>query len=62
MAKIITLKNEANEPVAPRTGAAAVSMASGKSLEVTLGGCWIEFTDENGTPTDVPYIHWMEEV
>ena len=21
-------------------------------------GCWIEFTDEDGNPTDEPYIHW----
>ena len=24
-------------------------------------GCWIEFTDENGNPTDEPYIHWYTE-
>lgn len=27
-----------------------------------LSGCWIEFTDEDGNPTDEPYIHWTEEV
>lgn len=27
-----------------------------------LSGCWIDFTDENGNPTDEPYIHWLEEV
>ena len=27
-----------------------------------LGGCWIEFTDEDGNPTDEPYIHWEQEV
>ena len=23
-----------------------------------LCGCWIEFTDEDGNPTDEPYVHW----
>lgn len=27
-----------------------------------LGGCWIDFTDEDGNPTDEPYIHWEQEV
>ena len=27
----------------------------------SMGGCWIEFTDENGNPTDEPYIHWYSE-
>ena len=27
-----------------------------------FAGCWIEFADENGNPTDEPYIHWYEEV
>lgn len=27
-----------------------------------LGGCWISFTDEDGNPTDEPYIHWRQEV
>lgn len=61
-AKIVTLTNENNEVVAPRTAAAIVSLTNGKSVETALGGCWIEFTDENGNPTDEPYIHWMQEV
>ena len=24
-----------------------------------MGGCWIDFVDENGIPTDEPWIHWM---
>lgn len=59
--KIVTLRNENGEAVAPRTGAAAVFTASGLSVEAALGGCWIEFTDEDGNPTDEPYIHWLEE-
>ena len=31
------------------------------SLNMDLAGCWIEFTDESGSPTDKPYIHWMAE-
>lgn len=27
-----------------------------------LSGCWIAFTDEDGNPTDEPYIHWEQEV
>ena len=37
-AKIVTLTNENNEVVAPRTAAAAVTMADGSSVETTLGG------------------------
>jgi hypothetical protein len=61
-AKTVTLQNKNTEAVAPRTVASAVSLANGKSVEVALGGCWIEFTDENGNPTDIPYLHWIEEV
>lgn len=31
-------------------------------FEGVMGGCWIEFTDEDGNPTDEPYIHWTQEV
>ena len=31
-------------------------------LEAKFGGCWIEFTDEEGNPTDEPYIHWIATV
>lgn len=31
-------------------------------INTALGGCWIEFTDEDGNPTEEPYIHWMQEV
>ena len=34
----------------------------GAAAEAALGGCWIEFTDEDGNPTEEPYIHWMQEV
>lgn len=34
----------------------------GAAAASALGGCWIEFTDEDGNPTDEPYIHWMQEV
>ena len=29
-------------------------------VDEALSGCWISFTDENGNPTDEPYIHWYE--
>lgn len=32
----------------------------GAAAASTLGGCWIEFTDEDGNPTDEPYLHWEE--
>jgi len=31
-------------------------------LDNRLAGCWISFTDEDGNPTDEPYVHWLEEV
>lgn len=31
-------------------------------VDERLSKCWISFTDENGNPTDEPYIHWLEEV
>lgn len=31
-------------------------------LEAKFSGCWIEFTDEEGNPTDEPYIHWIVTV
>ena len=38
-----------------------VQMKNKKNLEETLSGCWIAFEDENGNPTDEPYIHWYAE-
>ena len=35
-AKIVTLYNEGGEAIAPRTGAAAVSMASGETVEAAM--------------------------
>lgn len=32
-----------------------------KSVNAKLAGCWIAFEDEEGNPTDEPYIHWMAE-
>lgn len=32
----------------------------GAAATANLAGCWIDFTDENGTPTDEPYLHWEE--
>lgn len=43
---------ENNVPV----GCKAVSELCGK-----LGGCWISFTDADGNPTDIPYIHWYAD-
>ncbi len=43
---------EDNVPV----GCKAVSELCGK-----LGNCWISFTDADGNPTDVPYIHWYAD-
>lgn len=40
------------------TPADTVKMASGKTLESVLAGCWIEFADKDGNPTTEPYIHW----
>ena len=61
IATIMTLRDEAGNPVAPRTSANAVSLANGKSVETALGGCWIEFADKDGNPTDEPYIHWYSD-
>lgn len=52
----------------PRTKIKAVYNDAGdQTLEEVLNnmdsrwaGVWIEFTDENGNPTDEPYIHWDE--
>ena len=30
-----------------------------EEAKVVLGGCWIEFKDENGNPTNEPYVHWI---
>jgi hypothetical protein len=32
----------------------------GAAATANLAGCWIDFTDENGNPTDEPYLHWEE--
>jgi len=34
------------------------AQATADSAVNALAGCWISFTDENGSPTDEPYIHW----
>lgn len=39
---------------------AANAMTAAAAAEAALAGCWIEFTDEEGNPTDEPYIHWLE--
>lgn len=39
-----------------------LSAAQGVALNALWSGCWISFTDENGNPTDEPYIHWLEQV
>jgi len=44
----------------PKAVKAAYDLAN--SAKTALGGCWLEFTDEDGNPTDEPYIHWNEEV
>ena len=61
-AKILTLTTKDGDSIAPRTSASAVTLVNGKSVENALGGCWLEFTDEDGNPTDIPYLHWLEEV
>ena len=45
-----------------------ISVTSESSNLITSGGvynrfagCWVDFTDENGNPTTVPYLHWIEE-
>ena len=32
-----------------------------KQILERFGGTWIDRTDEEGNPTDEPYIHWYEE-
>lgn len=32
-----------------------------KPVQDSLAGCWISFTDEEGNPTEEPYIHWMSD-
>ena len=32
-----------------------------EKVSTALSGCWIEFTDEDGNPTDEPYVHWYVE-
>lgn len=50
-------KTEVND--AQLTADNALSTANQAMLN--LCGCWIDFTDENGDPTDEPYIHWYVE-
>lgn len=42
--------------------AAGNAQTTADEAKTALGGCWIEFTDEEGNPTEEPYIHWMQEV
>ena len=30
-----------------------------QELNGKFAGCWVSFTDAEGNPTDVPYIHWV---
>jgi hypothetical protein len=55
-------ENESAEFGNISTPADTVKMASGKTLESVLAGCWIEFTDKDGNPTDEPYIYGYVEV
>lgn len=32
------------------------------ATDAKFSGCWISFWDQDGNPTDEPYIHWMQEV
>lgn len=50
--------NKSEDKVA---GAEALKELSNE-LSGKLAGCWLSFTDADGKPTDVPYIHWMQEV
>lgn len=54
-------ENESAEFGDISTPADTVKMASGKTLESVLAGCWIEFADKDGNPTDEPYIHWYSD-
>ena len=52
-------------PVFPRTKVKAVSDDNGVGLNALLqmiddkfAGTWIEYIDENGNPTDEPYLHY----
>lgn len=39
----------------------ASERAEYQSMINKLGGCWISFTDADGNPTDIPYIHWYAD-
>lgn len=65
--KIQTIFSDAakTKPIYPRTKIGAVSDENGTRLDFILAneqarwaGGWIEFTDENGNPTDEPYFHY----
>lgn len=63
---IAAAANEVANTAAETANAAqdAINAASTElnAVDAKFGGCWIEFTDEDGNATDEPYIHWMEEV
>ena len=41
---------------------ATTALTTANETKGKLAGCWISFTDEDGNPTDEPYIHWEQEV
>lgn len=41
-------------------GVAEEAKTISEETKAALAGCWIAFTDEDGNPTDEPYIHWLE--
>lgn len=54
-----TLENGA---AADGMGASQKALADAYSaLNSNLGNCWIAFTDADGNPTDIPYIHWYAD-
>ena len=62
------LVNESGVTIYPLTEASQIiidengtRLGDGKNGIAALAGCWIAFTDENGNPTDEPYIHWYAE-
>ena len=72
--KSVWLVDDKNNKVAPYVTTNQILTETGESfdlgdvkdrltkLEAKFSGCWIEFTDEEGNPTDEPYIHWMVTV
>jgi hypothetical protein len=56
---------EQTQPLYPKTHLKAVNDSKGHNLDTILtnekarwAGAWIEFTDENGNPTDEPFLHY----